>query len=59
MEDLEIYNRICVFIKDFIKVIDDKLINPWVIILIKKLILIGENYPRISCTYSALSVLLT
>ena len=57
VNDLEIYNRICIFIKQFLKVINEKLINPWIIILIKKFSNVGENYPRIGSTYSALSVI--
>jgi hypothetical protein len=58
LEDLEIYNRISNFLREFIKKLkpeQNKLFNPWVIIFLKKFCLLANQFPRISSTYLTMS----
>lgn len=55
-DDLEVYNRTCIFLKKFFKKFkNERLLNPWILFLIDKFMNIGNNHPHISQTYTCLT----
>jgi hypothetical protein len=56
MNDLEICNRIISFLKEFLKKFTiHKLFKPWILVLLKKLMQLGNEHPRVSAIYEGLS----